>query len=102
MPTLYEIFTLRWGAEKDERIAELEAANAEMHKTVTADTKRITELEEADAAWSRLVEADVITQGEQRQRITQLETLLAPFREYVAATDPEAPPTGNGANGAVA
>ena len=71
MPTLYEIFTLRWGAEKDARIAELE-----------------TELREQ-------AEAHVLT-------VEALEVMLAPFREYVAATEPEAPKAGDGDDGAAA
>ena len=116
MPTLYEIFTLRWGAEKDARIAELETANVEMHKTVTADTKRITDLETAStadhAAWEieRGKAHDQITGLENAIRgnaethvrdVEALEAELAPFRKYVAQTA-ETAPAGNGANGAVA
>ena len=104
MPTLYEIFTLRWGAAKDAehvsameakdmKIAQLKTDSREMlashESTVENYLARISEME---TAAREQAEAHVLT-------VEALEAMLAPFRKYVAATDPEAPETGNGDDG---
>ena len=112
MANLFDVFTVSFGKAKDARIAELETENAarltieegvaleeaEAHRTRQRDEEiarnaglgeRIAELETDAKSWASLVEADVVTQEEQRRRITELETELAPFREYVAANAAE-------------
>ena len=104
MANLFDVFTVSFGKAKDDRIAELETAEA--HRTRQRDEEiarnaglgeRIAELETDAKSWSSLVEADIVTQEEQLRRITELETELAPFREYVAANAAEAEAQADGA-----
>ena len=93
MPTLYEIFTGRWGAEKDARIAELETASTADHAAWETERgkahERITELEAANAELHQTITRDT-------ERITGLETDLAPFRAYVAREAQKRPQRGTG------
>ena len=108
MPTLYEIFTGRWGAEKDARIAELETSNETWQTHVKNRDVRITELETENTSLSQTAATwegkydDVMELKRQRDAdVERLEAELKPFRDYVDV-EVEAPPAGNGANGAVA
>ena len=89
MTTTYDIFTERWGVEKTRRIAELEGmvrddSNRLIDQGVelTNQGNRIVELEKQNAAL-------VSSGNDQGLRIVALQNEIAPFRQYIAATNPE-------------
>ena len=99
MPTLYEIFTGRWGAEKDAKIAELETENAAQLTAMENSRKIGDDLESQVRDLQGVLEQErAHSKAAEEQRDEALKH-LAPFREYVAATDPEAPEEGNGDDG---
>ena len=99
MANLFDVFTVSFGKAKDARIAELETENA-ARLTIAEGQKqaaRITELETAEAHRTRQRDEEITRNAGLGERIAELETELAPFREYVAANAAETEAQADGA-----